>query len=148
MQSSFADKLKAKVQGNAAVVEATSTPAAIAAAPREEAPKGAAPRINPPKLAAARSPAAVEAASEPSSAAVVERAEQGHARVAEAESNSKRPGVAKPSLAIGDVRDLFAASALQGFLARGLHAPFSNPNTGREVATLCYELADEMIKAR
>lgn len=150
MQMSLADKLKAKL--NAPKPETTEaapavTPAAASTAPAAAAAKPArasAPRINSPKLA-----------SDPAASAAVDKAvesiSQGMADAMEAAVAATLPAKSRGTSAAKeaqlDRRDLFAANALQGLLARGQHANLGSPQGLASLVSLSFEIADEMLKA-
>lgn len=54
---------------------------------------------------------------------------------------------ATPSLAEADLRDYFAAKAMQGLLAAQIHGFNDRPANG-PFASMAYEMADAMLKER
>jgi len=133
MQMSLAEKLKARLNGQAAAAAAAQPEEA---APAEAAPKPArasAPKINPDAL-----PAATEAAVEKSVASIAAGAA---AAVEVATAPAKKKAVA------GDLqerREAFARSAMEGLLARGA-ANLAGPQGLKALASLSFEIADAMM---
>ena len=144
MQASMAQKMKDKMKNKGAAEappeEADATPAETPAAEKKEGKsmKGALSRlknkakgVNPP-----------ESAEEP--AAETETAPSPAEKANDVEKDDDVPRGTSSSI---DSRDAFAMASLQGLIARREHA-LSDPATADSIATLSYEFADAMLKAR
>jgi len=160
MQMSLAEKLKNKINGIdvGAALDAAAAEAADVPEPEStpDAPPVKVSKINPPKLGpAAEAHVQASVRSIKAGAAAGASPAEGSGTVARGSAGPVALGTVGTQGAAGtqgaksaawERRDLFAANALQGLLARGQHTNLGSPQGLASLVSLSFEIADEMLK--